>query len=105
VLIRDGLIEDAAMLAMAEKETAQTPGLLVSRPDELRLADSAKKIAELSKVGRYIVGEEDGRVIDHAFLDPMPLQAISHVFRLTIVVHPGYRSRGIGEALMRELID
>lgn len=35
----------------------------------------------------------------------MPLEAIAHVFRLTIVVHPGCLGQGIGEALMRELLD
>jgi putative acetyltransferase len=43
--------------------------------------------------------------VGHAFLDPIPLEAVSHVFRLTIVVHPGYQSQGIGNALMTELID
>jgi GNAT superfamily N-acetyltransferase len=51
------------------------------------------------------VPEEAGGVVGHAFLGPMPLQAISHVFRLTIVVHPGYESQGIGNALMKELMD
>jgi len=37
-------------------------------------------------------------------LDPMPLEALSHVFRLTIVVHPGFRHQGVGEALMRDLM-
>jgi RimJ/RimL family protein N-acetyltransferase len=35
----------------------------------------------------------------------MALQATSHVFRLTIVVHPGFVGRQIGTALMRELMD
>jgi ribosomal protein S18 acetylase RimI-like enzyme len=34
----------------------------------------------------------------------MPLEALSHVFRLTIVVHPGFRNEGVGEALMRDLM-
>ena len=40
-----------------------------------------------------------------ALLDPMPLEAISHVFRLTIVVHPGFLGQGIGTSLMRDLMD
>jgi hypothetical protein len=51
VLIRDAHSEDPSILFAAEKETAQTPGLLVSRPDELRLGEFAKKIAELSQIG------------------------------------------------------
>jgi GNAT superfamily N-acetyltransferase len=31
----------------------------------------------------------------------MPLEAISHVFRLTIVVHPEFTGQGIGTALLR----
>jgi ribosomal protein S18 acetylase RimI-like enzyme len=105
VLIREAHSEDAPILFAAEKEIAQTPGSLVSRPDELRLGGFTKKIAELSQIGRYIVAEQVGRVVGHAFLDPMPLEAVSHVFRLTIVVHPGYQSQGIGNALMSELMD
>lgn len=29
----------------------------------------------------------------------------AHVFRLTVVVHPGYPGSGIGTALMRDLLD
>jgi ribosomal protein S18 acetylase RimI-like enzyme len=52
-----------------------------------------------------IVAEENQRILGHAFLDPMRLEAIAHVFRLTIVVHPGFQNRGVGEALMRDLMN
>jgi ribosomal protein S18 acetylase RimI-like enzyme len=103
--IREARVEDAAILVAAERDTAETPGLLVSRSSELTLESFEKKIVELSKSGRYLVAEKDGKIMGHAFLDPMPLQAISHVFRLTIVVHPGYESQGIGNALMKNLMD
>lgn len=103
--IRDACIEDAAILAAAERATAKTPGLLVSQPSELIPESFEKKIVEVSKLGRYIVAEEDGKIAGHALLDTMPLQAISHVFRLTIVVHPEFQNQGIGEALMRDLMD
>jgi putative acetyltransferase len=64
-----------------------------------------KKIVELSKLGRYIVAEKDGKIVGHAFLDPMPLEATAHVFRLNIVMHPGFLGQGIGTALMRDLMD
>jgi RimJ/RimL family protein N-acetyltransferase len=105
LIIRDARIEDAAILAAAERATAETPGLLVSRPSELVLKSFEEKIVDLSKLGRYVVAEKDGKIAGHALLDPMPLQAISHVFRLTIVVHPGFQNQGIGEALMRDLMD
>jgi ribosomal protein S18 acetylase RimI-like enzyme len=103
--IREARVEDAAILVAADRDTAETPGLLVSRSSELTLESFEKKIVELSKSGRYLVAEKDSKIMGHAFLDPMPLQAISHVFRLTIVVHPGYESQGIGNALMKKLMD
>jgi RimJ/RimL family protein N-acetyltransferase len=104
VFIRVARIEDAAILAAAERATAETPGLLVSRPSELSLESFEKKIADLSKLGRYVVAEQDEKIVGHALLDPMSLEALSHVFRLTIVVHPGFRNQGVGEALMRDLM-
>ena len=61
--------------------------MLVSRPHELSLKAFEKKIVELAEIGRYIVAEKNGQIVGHAFLEPMPLEAIAHVFRLTIVVH------------------
>jgi len=77
----------------------------VSRPHELTRAAFEQKIVDLGSSGRYVVAEKEGKVVGHALLDPMQLEAISHVFRLTIVVHPGFLGRGIGAALMRDLID
>jgi RimJ/RimL family protein N-acetyltransferase len=103
--IRQAQLNDAPILVAAEQETARTPGLLVSHPNELKLEACEQKINELTKRGRYIVAENDGKIVGHAFLEPMTLQATSHVFRLTIVVHPGFVGRQIGTALMRELMD
>ena len=105
MLIRAASIDDAATLVAAERATAETPALLVSRPDELIAESFERKLVELSKIGRYIVAEKDGKIVGHAFLDPMPLEAIAHVFRLNIVVHPGFLGQGVGEALMRDLMD
>lgn len=105
MVIRKARIEDAVILVAAERETAQTSGLLVSRPYELTLEASETKIAALADTGRYIVAEQDGKIVGHALLDPMPLEAISHVFRLTIVVHPSYLGQGIGMALMKDLMN
>jgi RimJ/RimL family protein N-acetyltransferase len=105
MIIRKAEIEDAASLVAAEQETAQTPGLLVSRPHELTRAAFEHKILDLAAAGRYVVAENDRKIVGHALLDPMGLQAIAHVFRLTIIVHPGYLGEGIGAALMRDLLD
>lgn len=105
MIIREARVEDAPIVAAAERETARTPGLLVSRPHELELKVFEQRIADITKIGRYIVADNDGRVVGHALLDPMPLDAISHVFRLTIVVHPGFLGQGVGTSLMRDLMD
>ncbi|HEY1235546.1 MAG TPA: GNAT family N-acetyltransferase [Candidatus Binatia bacterium] len=105
LLIREARLNDAPVLLAAEKETARTPGLLVSRPHELSLQAFEQKIVELGERGRYIVAEKDGRIAGHALLDPMPLEAISHVFRLTIVVHPKFTGHRVGTALMAELME
>lgn len=50
------------------------------------------------------MAEENGRAVGHAFLDPMGLKATRHVFQLSIVVHPGFTGRGVGAALMSDLL-
>lgn len=103
--IRQATSSDAKNLAAAEQQTAATPGLLVSRPHELTPAAFERKITELATAGRYIVAEQDGRVVGHALLEPMPLEATAHVFRLTVVVHSGFLGQGIGTMLMRDLMN
>ena len=94
------------MLCAAEREISRTPGLLVSQPDELLPEAFASLIAALTDgSGCYLVAEDEGRIVGHAFLKPMDLRAICHVFRLTIVVHAGYSGRGIGTVIMSALAD
>jgi len=102
--VRIALPEDAAAVSSAEWTTEQTPGLLVGEPGEIPLEAFRDKIEELEQTGRYVVAEKYGAVLGHAFLDPMPMRANSHVFRLTIVVHPDHRRRGIGRKLMDDLL-
>lgn len=102
--IRQAKRRDAAALARAEAETARSPGLLVQRPGEIPAEAFAAKIEALKRRGRYIVAEENGKAVGHAFLGPMGLTANRHVFHLNIVVHPEFKGRGIGTALMTDLI-
>ncbi len=102
--IRIATLKDAEAIWAAEAETQRTPGLLVGRPGEIPLAAYQDKIAKLATRGRYIVAEQDGAVIGHALLDPMPMHANAHVHLLTIVVHPGHLGHGVGEALLRDLL-
>jgi RimJ/RimL family protein N-acetyltransferase len=103
--IRTATPGDAAAIAAAEAETPRTPGLLVGHPGEIPTGAYRSKIAKLATDGRYIVAEENGMPVGHAFLDPMPMRANARVFTLTIVVHPGHLERGIGRAMLRDLLD
>ena len=105
ITLRRARTEDAATLAAAEMETARTPGLLISRPDELKAEAFAATIARLSDAGCYLVAEQDGDPVGHALLEPGLLAARSHVFQLTILVHPGHTGQGIGKRLMQALLD
>jgi RimJ/RimL family protein N-acetyltransferase len=105
--VRAACVEDAPCLAAAERETARTPGLLRSTPEELSDEAFAARIEQLESPGlrgRYLVAvDAQGSLVGHALLDPMPLIQCAHVFRLTIVVHPGHTSRGVGRVLMNAL--
>ena len=106
VTIRQARVEDAPVLCAAEQEISRAPGLLVSEPDELLPEVFASLIAALRDgSGCYLVAEDEGRIVGHAFLKPMDLRAVRHVFRLTIVVHPGCSGQGIGTMIMSALAD
>lgn len=95
---------DAEAIADAERRTAQTPGLLVGWPGEIPVQAYREKIDKLARHGRYLVAERDEEMVAHAFLDPMPMRANAHVFQLTLVVHPGHVDRGVGSAMLGELL-
>jgi ribosomal protein S18 acetylase RimI-like enzyme len=102
--IRSAVVEDASCLWSAEVETAKSPGRLLSRPYELRLDAFEAKIRDLGPSGCYVVAVGDNdEILGHALLDPMPLESMRHVYRLTIVVHPGRTGRGVGTALISHL--
>jgi putative acetyltransferase len=103
IRIRPATLEDAETLWKAEMETAQVPGRLVSRPSELLLPSFENRIREVQEAGAYVVACDDAGICGHAVLDPMGLEALKHVYRLTIVVHPGKTGHGIGTALLSHL--
>jgi putative acetyltransferase len=106
VTIRSAVSTDAQSLWDAERQTAMTPGLLAARPGEIPFDAFKAKIETLAGRGRYVVAELDGAPVGHASLEPIgTLAAISHVFQLTIVVHPGHLGRGIGTTLLEDLLD
>jgi ribosomal protein S18 acetylase RimI-like enzyme len=103
VTIRDARVEDAALLASAERAVAAKPGHLASRPEEL--LDEAFRATIRRADGKYLVAEVDGEVVGHAVLIPMALAATRHIVRLTIVVHAGHEGQGIGRRLLTSLIE
>lgn len=107
VTIRAARVEDAPVLAQAERTIAATPGLLVSQPAELTDERCAQKIAVLEGAdnGRFLVAEAAGEIVGHGMLDPLSLAAVRHVVHLTLVVHPGWQGRGVGRAVLTSLIE
>jgi putative acetyltransferase len=101
LVIREAGVDDAPILAAAERIVAAEPGLLASRPEEVTDAVMTRRI---QGAARFLVAEDDGAPVGHAMLDPMALAAVAHVLHLSIVVHDGQRRRGIGERLLRELL-
>lgn len=104
--IRKATVEDAHAIVTAEKEIAATPGYFCSQPCELNEQNVIKTITSMaeSQKGIYLVVECDGKIVGHAFLAPLPLKSICHVAQLSIGVHHGSQEKGIGTALMQELI-
>ncbi len=105
--IRKPRLEDAPILAQAERAIAATPGFLVSLPAELTDERFTRTIAALDGAdnGHYLVAESDGEIVGHAMLDPLSLAAVRHVVHLTLAVHLGWHRRGVGRALLESLIE
>ena len=105
--LRTARVEDAPILAQAERTIAATPGLLVSQPAEVTDERFAQKIAALDGAdnGHYLVAETAGQIVGHGMLDPLPLAAVRHVVHLTLAVHPGWQGLGVGRALLGRLIE
>lgn len=105
-IIRKATVADAHEIVNAEKEIAKTPGFFCSQPSELTFENVVDAILTLSNSDRgvYLVAEADGKMVGHAFLMPLQLQSLRHIAQLTIGVHEGSQGKGIGTALMKELV-
>lgn len=104
--IREARVEDAPALVKAEKEIAKIPGFLISRPTELiqELFEATIIECNVDHQGKYLVAEKDAKVIAHGFLAPLELKAVSHVATLTIIVHEGFQTQGVGKGIVDDLI-
>ena len=107
IKIRKAKVEDAHAILNAEQEIAETPGYFCSQPNELSEENVIKTITTLgeSEKGIYLVAEREGQIIGHAFLEPLHLKSICHVAQLSIGVHHGWQEKGVGTALMQQIID
>lgn len=106
IIIRQARVEDAHFIAEAEREIAQELGLFCSHPSELTDERTQNTILAFlkDKKGVYLVAEWEGKIVGHAFLEPLLLQSLSHVVQLTIGVHKGFQEQGIGTKLLEQLI-
>lgn len=67
--------------------------------------DSWRKVHAVNSDRTFLlVAERDGKIVGHAFLEPLHLKSICHVAQLSIGVHQGWQEKGIGTALMEQLI-
>ncbi len=106
-VIRQARVEDAAILAEAEREIAKIPGRLASRPEELKDDAFRATIAKLADPahGIYLVIEDAGHLVGHALLERRELAVTLHVVNLTIAVHEGAQGKGHGRKLLQALIE
>lgn len=105
-VIRRARPDDAPGIAIAQRQIAATPGKLASRPEEIDESAIRRSIIDLNERGRgiYIIAESEGQAVGHALLEPLPLAVTAHVVRVTLAVNEGQQRRGIGRALMNELL-
>jgi RimJ/RimL family protein N-acetyltransferase len=107
VTIRDAKANDGAVIAQAQQDIALTPGILVARPSELHTTRIVDQIFQLTASSRakYIVAESGGKVIGHAWLEPVQFESLNHIVRLTLVTHKGWERQGVGQQMLSALLD
>lgn len=88
----NGLVDEEAMIAVNQKHTRESETDWLAR--SLTNLEKDKHVA--------VVAEADGRVVGSCELNPRPGR-MSHVASLGISVKDGYREKGIGQEMMREL--
>jgi len=104
VMLGDARVDDAAEIYSITRAWSALPGHLVTAPDEVSVDRIAADIPAIRNAGRIVVALDGDAVTGFALLRAMELEAISHVYRLTVAVRPGNVGRGIGSALLEALI-
>jgi hypothetical protein len=107
VTIRHAKVEDAHVIAEAEREIAKEPGFFCSQPSELTDENVANTISTFlkDKTGVYLLAECEGKIVDHAFLEPLQPESLRHIADLNIAVHLGWQKKGIGTKLLEHIIE
>ncbi len=107
VTIRHAKIEDAHVMAEAEREIAKKPGFFCSQPSELTDENVTNTILDFikNKTGVYLIAEYQNEIVGHAFLEPFKLESLRHIADLNIAVHLGWQRKGIGKKLLEHLIE
>ncbi|NGX38877.1 MAG: Mycothiol acetyltransferase [Chlamydiae bacterium] len=95
-------VEDSLLL----KELFQQPDVLQYFPmEDLREIDDSVRIWEIfCRKGASLTSVVDGVACGLAFLNLQPYKKFAHQCLITIIVDDEYRGKGIGTALMHELM-
>lgn len=106
VIIRHAKVEDAHVIAEAEREIAKEPGFFCSQPSELTDENVINTILDFikDKTGVYLLAEYEGQIVGHAFLESFRLESLRHIADLNIAVHLGWQRKGIGTKLLKHII-
>ncbi|MCM1522533.1 MAG: GNAT family N-acetyltransferase [Muribaculaceae bacterium] len=104
-MIRPATVADAS--SIADIYAPYVEETVISFETEAPSAEEmARRIAEISSHGPYIVWEQDGAILGYAYAHPWKERtAYCHTLETTVYLHPDAYGRGIGVALMRRLID
>ena len=79
VTIRHAKIEDAHIIAEAERAIAKNPGFFCSQPSELTDKNVINTISDFikNKTGVYLVAEYQNEIVGHAFLESFKLESFT----------------------------
>lgn len=107
IIVRHAKVEDAHVIAEAERNIAQVPGFFCSQPSELTDENVANTISGFQRdnSGVYLVAEYEGHLVGHAFLQSHTIKSLQHVAELNVAVHLGWQKKGVGTQLLHQIIE